>query len=206
MPTPAEINRRWQQFFSDNNLDAVFVKKIRALKKAADAERIHLWPYEGVRSPERQARLYRVNRPIDEIRRKAAALYARGFPRLGALLMSVGPQLDAPDYPGHRTHAGPGESMHQFGRALDCAPVNPNDGSLVWSATSRLWLAYGRAARSARLEWAGDWETFQEFPHVQLAAGAGGNALTAMQAAGWSAAAIDDYLVPGSIPGSIPVA
>jgi peptidoglycan L-alanyl-D-glutamate endopeptidase CwlK len=67
------------------------------------------------------------------------------------------------------TNAGPGESWHNFGHAFDAVPVL--DGKPAWNylTAKRHWDAYGEAVRRAGLFWAGDWVTFREYPHAQLA-------------------------------------
>lgn len=117
------------------------------------------------RSAEEQARLYRKGRPTKAIEAKAAELdgdFAR--PDLADLLLSVGPQ-----YGSVVTHAGPGQSIHQYGLAFDAVPLR--DGKPVWSTEEAAdwdrWQAYGEVAKELGLEWAGDWVSFTEYPHVQ---------------------------------------
>ena len=82
-----------------------------------------------------------------------AALYASGRTRPGAIL----------------THAKPGQSMHEWGRALDVVPMMA--GACVWGTTGKdlqLWQAVGRYGEWAGLEWAGRWDNFREYPHFQF--------------------------------------
>lgn len=82
-----------------------------------------------------------------------AKLYARGR-------TAPGPRV---------TNAQPGQSAHNYGLALDAVPLV--GGKPEWRSTGAaadLWKRYGKAAKAAGLEWAGDWTRFIEYPHVQL--------------------------------------
>lgn len=70
------------------------------------------------------------------------------------------------------TNAGPGQSLHNYGVAVDLVPaelVNTPD----WSPDSPLWNVVGQAADAVGLEWGGNWDSFVDRPHVQMA-GTGG--------------------------------
>jgi len=81
-----------------------------------------------------------------------AALYAQGRTAPGAIV----------------TQAGPGQSLHNYGVAVDLVPADlvntPN-----WSPESPLWDVVGQAANAAGLEWGGNWTGFVDRPHVQMA-------------------------------------
>lgn len=121
--------------------------------------------YCTYRSVEEQARLYRQGHGISDIRWKASELEDEfGRPDLAELLMAVGPQK------GPRvTNAGPGQSLHNYGYALDAVPVV--GGKPLWSTRTalgqELWGLYGQLAKDVGFEWAGDWPFFVEFPHIQ---------------------------------------
>jgi len=67
--------------------------------------------------------------------------------------------------PGKRvTNARGGQSMHNFGLALDLAPVVA--GVVSWNEA--LYRPFGKWAAAAGLEWGGDWKKFKDLPHVQL--------------------------------------
>jgi peptidoglycan L-alanyl-D-glutamate endopeptidase CwlK len=120
--------------------------------------------YCTYRSPIEQAKLYRQSRSTVEIDRKATMLTDRGFDFLAAILWGVGPQ--AGRLGSHVTKAGPGESWHQYKLAFDAVPVL--GGKLLWDSRHLAWAMYGKALSVAKLEWAGTWKTFKEFPHAQL--------------------------------------
>lgn len=72
--------------------------------------------------------------------------------------------------PGHIiTDAQAGKSAHNFGLALDGCPTMA--GKPLWNEplNGPHWTQYGRIARVLGLEWGGDWTTFREGPHVQMA-------------------------------------
>lgn len=75
--------------------------------------------------------------------------------------------------PGGRvTNARGGQSWHNFGRAVDIAPINP-DGSIDWEAASIPggWDMLGRFGKYVGLEWGGDWDGFVDRPHFQYTGG-----------------------------------
>lgn len=118
------------------------------------------------RSFEEQARLYRQGRPTAEIHATAHKLERDwGRPDLAEILLDVGPQ-----YGDVRTNAAPGQSLHNYGAALDAAPMR--EGEIVWTtqhpADRQLWEAYGACVRDAGLVWGGDWHRFVDMPHAQL--------------------------------------
>lgn len=70
------------------------------------------------------------------------------------------------------TNAKPGSSAHNYGLAMDAYPLihgklatNTPEGDQV---SDPIWQQYGSIARSCGLEWAGDWATMKEAPHVQM--------------------------------------
>lgn len=83
------------------------------------------------------------------------------------------------------TNAKPGQSWHQWGRAIDFVPRR-NGKTLVWGIRGNgldqdpsddatddleLWQRCAACYKMAGLEWAGDWTQFREFPHVQNTGG-----------------------------------
>lgn len=69
--------------------------------------------------------------------------------------------------PGKRvTNAIGGQSWHNFGLAVDLAPVI--GGEVCWDENRFDWSLIGKWARAAGLEWGGDWHSFKDRPHVQL--------------------------------------
>ena len=149
-----------------NDLAPEIAARARQMLSLAEAEGLHVLIYCTLRDNAEQARLFRHGRTLAAIRIKADELRERwGRPDLAALLLSTPPQ------PGGRivTNAGPGQSMHNYGLALDGVPMRA--GKPVWDSQTpedaTLWAAYGRLGQEAGLEWAGTWTTFCEFPHMQ---------------------------------------
>ena len=139
----------------------------------ADRAGLDVLVYCTLREFDEQARLYRQGRPLSKILDKAEELDRDyGRPDLAGVLMDVGPQS------GRRivTWAGPGQSLHNYGYALDGCPLYA--GKPVWSPVdveatpdvdeAELWMRYGTLAQEARLEWAGNWpKGKREYPHLQ---------------------------------------
>lgn len=66
--------------------------------------------------------------------------------------------------PGKRvTNAKGGQSMHNYGLALDFAPVI--DGKISWN--EKHYPSFGKWADKAGLDWGGRWKRFVDLPHVE---------------------------------------
>lgn len=82
-------------------------------------------------------------------------------PERQAQLAAMGPQV---------THAGAGESYHQYGLAADSAFLI--DGRIVISEkdprAARAYERFGAIAQSAGLVWGGSWRTLKDLGHVEL--------------------------------------
>ena len=123
--------------------------------------------YCTTRTLQEQARLYRRGRTGAAIERRARELDKEWKrPDLAFILLDVGPQMDEMVV----THAGPGQSLHNYGMAFDGCPMR--DGKPVWGTHTdediRAWATYGDLGRQVGLEWAGTWMRFQEYPHLQV--------------------------------------
>lgn len=69
--------------------------------------------------------------------------------------------------PGKRvTNAKGGQSNHNFGLAVDVAPMKA--GKIDWNAPLNVWQAIGKAGELEGLEWGGRWKSFVDMPHLQL--------------------------------------
>lgn len=122
--------------------------------------------YSTYRRLDTQAKLFRQGRPYVTIRSRADELADKwGRQDLADILMRVGPQFGP-----IRTNAAPGQSLHNYGVALDAAPMR--NGEIVWGTQNpddmALWNLYGETVRSLGLIWGGDWRSFQDMPHAQL--------------------------------------
>ena len=80
------------------------------------------------------------------------ALYAQGRTQPGKIV----------------TKAKAGQSFHNYRCAVDVVPLV--NGKPVWDDTM-LWSQIGGLGKQIGLEWAGDWQTFKEYPHFQYTGG-----------------------------------
>ncbi len=64
------------------------------------------------------------------------------------------------------TNARCGESLHQYGVAVDCNFLI--DG---YNAPEKLWKKFGIIAKHHGFEWGGDWRSFEDRPHIQYTLG-----------------------------------
>ncbi|WP_231583310.1 M15 family metallopeptidase [Luteimonas sp. FCS-9] len=73
---------------------------------------------------------------------------------------------------GRATRAGAWQSCHQYGLAIDAAPMR--DGKLQWNMedawTRRAYFLYGELAEQAGLTWGGNWRSLKDYVHVENAA------------------------------------
>ena len=91
-----------------------------------------------------------------------AALYAQGRTAPGRIV----------------TNAKPGQSKHNHlegdtpaSLAFDVVPLK--DGKPVWGTAGldgQVWQRVGAIGKAQGLDWAGDWRTFKEYPHFEVAA------------------------------------
>ena len=64
------------------------------------------------------------------------------------------------------TNALPGQSVHQYGLAIDAVPTL--GGKPLWDDSDAL-DDMGKVGEECGFEWAGRWRSFQEFVHFQMA-------------------------------------
>lgn len=67
------------------------------------------------------------------------------------------------------TNAKFGDSLHNYGVAIDFAPVD-NNGNIPWS-NKALFTTIGEIGESCGFEWGGRWVSFLDLPHLQYTAG-----------------------------------
>lgn len=142
-------------------------ERVDGLLRAAQAAHFDVLIYCTLRPLAEQARLFRQGRSFSEIQAKANELERVWHrPDLAELLIGVGPQHGKTIV----TWAGPGQSLHNYGCAIDGVPLV--DGKPVWGTRrdedAALWQRYGQLGKDQGLEWAGDWSPAKrEFPHLQ---------------------------------------
>lgn len=71
---------------------------------------------------------------------------------------------------GRATNAGAWASCHQYGLAVDSAPLR--DGKLQWGMsdpwTRSAYFLYGELAQQAGLRWGGNWNSLKDYGHLEM--------------------------------------
>ncbi len=147
-------------------LDSDFRAKLKVLLEACRARGVEMRPYDGLRPPPEQGKLWRQSRSSEEINTKIAELNAAGARFLAKMIVDAGPQ-SGPEVTG----AIPGLSWHQWGEGCDCFWLV--DGKAVWSTTKKIggvngYRVYAEEAVKVGLTAGGNWPSFKDWPHVQL--------------------------------------
>lgn len=148
------------------DLDPALRSKLDGLLSTLNGMGVEMRPYFGLRTPAEQAILWRQSRSREEIAAAISRLKLGGAKYLAAVLEEVGPQHGP-----HVTNALPGLSWHQWGEAVDCFwAVN---GAAEWSPDRLIdgingYHVYARKAADAGLDAGGLWNSFKDWPHVQL--------------------------------------
>jgi len=92
------------------------------------------------------------------------------------------------------TKAKPGQSWHQYGCALDFAPLV--NGQIDWVYDPEFpadhWDEIADEAKKVGFKWGGDWRTFKDRPHVEYHSGWE----HPDEAATWVAEHADDWRIP----------
>ncbi|MEK4535150.1 M15 family metallopeptidase [Peribacillus sp. FSL K6-1552] len=75
------------------------------------------------------------------------------------------------------TNAKGGESLHNFGLAIDFALLN-KQGEAIWNMEydgndngKSDWMEVVSIAKDLGFEWGGDWSGFKDYPHLQMTFG-----------------------------------
>lgn len=68
------------------------------------------------------------------------------------------------------TNARPGQSIHNFGLAIDYVLVNEDDTNVSW-AVNKEWRRVGAIGKQLGFQWGGDWTSFRDYPHLDLQRG-----------------------------------
>ncbi|WP_347862361.1 M15 family metallopeptidase [Salimicrobium sp. PL1-032A] len=98
---------------------------------------------EGYRSHERQARLYGQGRT-------GYSYKGQSYGREGKVV----------------THAKPGQSIHNYGFAIDFCLVTDNGRKAVWEVNDD-WRRVATVAKGLGFTWGGNWRTFKDYPHLE---------------------------------------
>ncbi len=124
-----------------------------------------------------EANLAKINPQVaNRIRSMAADLRAQGIKISATSSYRSFAQQNAL-YAQGRTKPGPivtkakgGQSLHNYGLAVDVVPLGAN-GQPNWNVPNSTWQKIGAAGKKQGLEWGGDWKGFVDRPHFQLTAG-----------------------------------
>ena len=118
------------------------------LIKRCYAEGIRVQLSSGYRSFEDQARIYGQGR----------AVYRYKGKNYGNRDMNV------------VSNAEPGQSIHNYGLAIDYFLVSEDGNQSIWSVNAD-WKRVADIAKSMGFEWGGDWSSFRDYPHLQYTKG-----------------------------------
>ncbi len=138
---------------------------------AACAERgVVMRPYDGVRDPWSQGKIWRQSRSIEQITAKIVQLRQAGANFLADAIEQAGPQNGD-----HVTNAVPGLSWHQWREAADSFWLV--DGHAEWDPDKIIdgvngYHIYAQQAGKFGLTAGGTWSSLADWPHVQLQAAA----------------------------------
>jgi peptidoglycan LD-endopeptidase CwlK len=68
------------------------------------------------------------------------------------------------------TNARAGESMHNYGLAVDVAPYTSGQtGAINWDEKTAQFQSMVTALKAQGLAWGGDWDHFKDYDHFQMA-------------------------------------
>ncbi|WP_121603770.1 M15 family metallopeptidase [Virgibacillus sp. Bac332] len=76
------------------------------------------------------------------------------------------------------TNAKPGQSLHNYGLAVDYFIVSDDGQKAIWTVNAK-WKRVATIGKSLGFEWGGDWSSFKDYPHLQMT---GGLTLSQLQA------------------------
>lgn len=138
-------------------LDQNFRVQVEQLISRLAIEGVEVHRFFTTRGPLIQAKLWAQSRTADQVEKLANHMRSAGAKRLAKLLR--------PEFAGAgrwATNLAPGQSKHQYGKAVDCYVVK--NGRAVW--TSADYKRYAEVARELGLE-AGFFWTSADPVHVQ---------------------------------------
>lgn len=68
------------------------------------------------------------------------------------------------------TNAEPGQSIHNYGLAIDYFIVSDDGNDAIWTVNDK-WKRVAAIAKKMKFEWGGDWSSFRDYPHLQFTGG-----------------------------------
>ena len=149
-----------------NLLVPAFKEKVIQLLESCNDAGYKMIPTETIRTPIRQAQLWRQSRTTAVIQQKIADLQDREAGFLAQCIIDAGPQNGD-----HVTNSIPGLSWHQWGESVDCVWIVNDEEE--WSETKLVngqngYHVYAGMAKELGLTAGGFWTSFKDWPHVQL--------------------------------------
>lgn len=143
------------------DLHPFFAKQVEALKELCLKEGFPITIYCGRRSFEEQAAIYGEGRTKSQI--EMAALNYKTQAVRDRFLKTCRPKSGK-----RKTNALPGKSFHQYGLAIDGAPLMEDKKNIDWSERNPEWLIWAKLGETLGMESAARWKTFKEYPHLQI--------------------------------------
>ena len=119
----------------------------------------------GFRDPLEQARLYRKGRTYSQISDGKNKLIKLGRRDLANLIDIAGKQQGL----NILTNALPGQSIHEYGYAIDFAPFN-DDGTVEWDDESK-YETCAKVFKRYGFDCGFYWVSFHDNPHIQITEG-----------------------------------
>lgn len=68
------------------------------------------------------------------------------------------------------THAEPGQSVHNYGLAIDYFLTTWDGSTATWTVNDD-WNRVAKLGKSLGFTWGGDWTSFKDYPHLELSGG-----------------------------------
>ncbi|WP_203334374.1 D-alanyl-D-alanine carboxypeptidase family protein [Planococcus beigongshangi] len=65
------------------------------------------------------------------------------------------------------TNAKPGQSIHNYGLAIDYFLVSDDGNTALWTVNAK-WRRVAAIAKSMGFQWGGDWKSFVDYPHLDM--------------------------------------
>ena len=148
------------------DLDPAFRQKVEEALRRCAARGVEMRPYNGLRTPLEQAKLWRQSRSREQIQARIDELRAKSAPFLAHCLEAAGAQNGEPV-----TNALPGLSWHQWGEGVDCFWAL--NGAAEWSARKLIgglngYQVLAGEGEAVGLTAGGHWTSLKDWPHLQL--------------------------------------
>jgi peptidoglycan L-alanyl-D-glutamate endopeptidase CwlK len=138
-----------------------FTKTVEKLLSLCEQNNFPITIYCGLRTFEEQAVLYGHGRTRIQI--EMAQVHYRNPETKERFLKAC---VSKPKEP-RKTNAIPGKSFHNYGLAIDGAPLEA-DKSINWNVQNPKWEMWADFGEQVGCESAARWKDFKEYPHLQI--------------------------------------